>query len=83
MQLAAGSLTLVMVVVAQLDRALDCGSEGRGFESPLSPYFSRSSSCLAGKALLRNRPKNPGVERLASGAVRVAILLGVGCRYER
>ena len=26
------------VVVAQLDRALDCGSEGRGFESPLSPF---------------------------------------------
>lgn len=27
-----------MVVVAQLVRALDCGSEGRGFESPLSPF---------------------------------------------
>ena len=27
-----------MVVVAQLVRALDCGSEGRGFESRLSPF---------------------------------------------
>jgi hypothetical protein len=26
-----------MVIVAQLVRALDCGSRGRGFESPLSP----------------------------------------------
>ncbi len=29
----------VMVKVAQLDRALDCGSRGRGFESPLSPFL--------------------------------------------
>jgi hypothetical protein len=27
------------VRVAQLDRASDCGSEGRGFESRLSPFF--------------------------------------------
>ena len=26
-----------MVIVAQLVRALDCGSKGRGFESHLSP----------------------------------------------
>lgn len=26
-----------MVIVAQLVRALDCGSKGRGFESRLSP----------------------------------------------
>ena len=28
-----------MVSVAQLVRASDCGSEGRGFESHLSPFF--------------------------------------------
>ena len=28
----------IMVNVAQLVRALDCGSKGRGFESHLSPY---------------------------------------------
>ena len=28
-----------MVVVAQLVRAPDCDSGGRGFESPLSPHF--------------------------------------------
>ena len=29
-----------MVNVAQLVRALDCGSKGRGFESHLSPIYS-------------------------------------------
>lgn len=28
-----------MVIVAQLVRAPDCGSGGRGFESRLSPFF--------------------------------------------
>ena len=28
-----------MVKVAQTDRASDCGSGGRGFESRLSPFF--------------------------------------------
>ena len=28
----------IMVIVAQLVRALDCGSRGRGFKSRLSPY---------------------------------------------
>lgn len=28
-----------MVAVAQLVRASDCGSEGRGFESPLPPMI--------------------------------------------
>jgi hypothetical protein len=27
-----------MVIVAQLVRASDCGSEGRGFETPHSPF---------------------------------------------
>ena len=27
-----------MVIVAQLVRALDCGSKGRGFETRLSPH---------------------------------------------
>ncbi len=35
--LAGGRL---VVRVAQLVRALDCGSRGRGFESRLSPFFS-------------------------------------------
>ena len=30
-----------MVNVAQLVRALDCGSKGRGFESHLSPFLGR------------------------------------------
>ena len=34
-----------MVIVAQLVRALDCGSRGRGFESPLSP--SKADSFLS------------------------------------
>ena len=29
-----------MVRVAQLVRALDCGSRGRGFESRLSPFLT-------------------------------------------
>lgn len=29
-----------MVIIAQLVRASDCGSEGRGFESHWSPYSS-------------------------------------------
>ena len=32
-------LHLFMVVVAQLVRALDCGSRGRGFEPRLPPFF--------------------------------------------
>ena len=32
------SFALQMVVVAQLVRASDCGSEGRGFEPPLPPF---------------------------------------------
>lgn len=34
---------LLTVVVAQLVRASDCDSEGRGFKSPLSPHFSLAS----------------------------------------
>ncbi len=34
-----------MVRVAQLDRAPDCGSGGRGFESRLSPFF-RDAYCV-------------------------------------
>ncbi len=33
-------LKLTMVVVAQLVRASDCDSEGRGFESPQPPFLS-------------------------------------------
>ncbi len=34
---------LLMVSVAQLDRALGCGPSGRGFESLHSPQSARSS----------------------------------------
>ena len=45
------SFALQMVVVAQLVRASDCGSEGRGFEPPHPPQFNsdklfRIFSCL-------------------------------------
>ena len=36
-----------MVIVAQLVRASDCGSEGRGFETRLSP-FKLESPVFAG-----------------------------------
>ena len=35
-----------MVIVAQLVRALDCGSKGRGFESRLSPLSKKRLSFL-------------------------------------
>ena len=35
------STSLQMVVVAQLVRALVCGTRGRGFESRLPPHFLR------------------------------------------
>ena len=35
-------MVATMVIIAQLVRASDCGSEGRGFESHWSPYsFAR------------------------------------------
>ena len=38
-----------MVIVAQLVRALDCGSKGRGFETPHSPFkFETLQSNLRG-----------------------------------
>ena len=37
---AAGFSAGVTVDVAQLVRALDCGSRGRGFESPHPPFLS-------------------------------------------
>ncbi len=40
-----------MVVVAQLVRALDCGSRGRGFKSRLPPYLrSLRSVSMAGRS---------------------------------
>ena len=33
-----------MAIVAQLVRASDCGSEGRGFESPHSPHLLNSKT---------------------------------------
>jgi hypothetical protein len=35
-----------MVSVAQLVRALDCGSRGWGFESPRSPHYNAISTQL-------------------------------------
>ncbi len=37
-----------VVKVAQLVRALDCGSRGRGFESPLSPFFVKNKQIRKG-----------------------------------
>ena len=39
-KVAAFSAVATMVIIAQLVRASDCGSEGRGFESHWSPYSS-------------------------------------------
>lgn len=36
-----------MVIVAQLVRASDCGSEGRGFETRLSPLKSIQDTLLS------------------------------------
>ena len=36
--MATFSAVAAMVIIAQLVRASDCGSEGRGFESHWSPY---------------------------------------------
>ncbi len=40
-----------MVVVAQLVRAPDCGSGGRGFESHLPPFFIKNA-LLFGRAFV-------------------------------
>ncbi len=37
-----------MVVVAQLVRALDCGSRGRGFKSRLLPEAQENLTCKVG-----------------------------------
>ena len=37
-----------MVIVAQLVRASDCGSEGRGFETRLSPLNLKSPEVIQG-----------------------------------
>ena len=42
---------MLMVVVAQLGRASDCGSEGRGFKSHLPP-FRNEDLFLANKSFL-------------------------------
>ena len=47
-----------MVNVAQLVRASDCGSEGRGFEPHLSPLFVEKALCLCTKPFLFKIPVN-------------------------
>ena len=54
------ALIAYMVNVAQLVRALDCGSKGRGFEPHLSPregssYFSYWNDCFSFYELFLNR----------------------------
>ncbi len=52
----------MVVKVAQLDRALDCGSRGRGFESRLSPLIVVSDGVelyvRAGQATMHTRDEN-------------------------
>ena len=46
-----------MVVLAQLVRASDCGSEGRGFE-PHTPPFTKTTPdkrCLSGVSLYQKK----------------------------
>lgn len=43
-EVATSSTVATMVIIAQLVRASDCGSEGRGFESHWSPYSFASFS---------------------------------------
>ncbi len=42
-----------MVVVAQLVRALDCGSRGRGFKSHLPPKIKKAASLEAAFLVLK------------------------------
>ena len=48
LQLTIYNSQCIVVKVAQLVRALDCGSRGRGFESPLSPFFKADCQGLSG-----------------------------------
>ena len=43
-----------MVDVAQLVRALVCGTKGRGFESHLPPFRDSSRPCFQGRLFLLN-----------------------------
>ena len=45
-EVATFSTVVTMVIIAQLVRASDCGSEGRGFESHWSPQGSLVLSLL-------------------------------------
>ena len=45
-----------MVIVAQLVRASDCGSEGRGFETRLSPLTLESPEVIQGFFYSTNFP---------------------------
>ena len=45
-----------MVIVAQLVRASDCGSEGRGFETPHSPWNEKEAQSMIGLFLYHNIP---------------------------
>ncbi len=58
-----------MVSVAQLARALDCGSRGRGFEAPHSPQFSKDFYW----------PKRPNPDD-PIGAIRVVLKYGLMVR---
>ncbi len=47
LQLTICDSQCIMVKVAQLVRALDCGSRGRGFESRLSPFAGGPNALFA------------------------------------
>ena len=50
-----------MVIVAQLVRASDCGSEGRGFETRLSPLTLESPEVNSGLFLWNKLSLNRGI----------------------
>ena len=74
-----------MVDVAQLVRASDCDSEGRGFESPYPPLKKPSRNQFSARFFLLGHP--PQVElqgtkamsMIAKGNVRQNMAASLGC----
>ena len=60
------------MVVAQLVRALVCGTRGRGFKSPQSPHFAGAPE-QSGAFLRRHKPSLAPAWALALGALGLEI----------